>query len=119
MQTVINWFEIFVTDVKRAQGFYERMLDAPMKAETFNGEPHAIFRMDGVSGALVERKGRGPSREGALVYLNCTGKLDGVLSRVEQAGGKVVMPKTDLGPPGFIAIVTDTEGNQVGLHAER
>ena len=35
------------------------------------------------------------------------------------AGGKVVMPKTDIGPPGFIALVRDTEGNVVGLHSER
>ncbi|MFT3713718.1 MAG: VOC family protein [Archangium sp.] len=115
----ITWFEIFVSDMGRAQKFYERMLDAPLKGETFNGEPHAIFRAEGVAGALVERKGKKPSSEGALVYLNCNGKLDGVLSRVEKAGGKIVLPKTDIGDPGFIAIVADTEGNAVGLHQER
>jgi predicted enzyme related to lactoylglutathione lyase len=31
----------------------------------------------------------------------------------------VVQPKTDIGPPGFIALVRDTEGNVVGLHSER
>jgi len=31
----------------------------------------------------------------------------------------VVQPKTDIGPPGFIALVRDTEGNIVGLHSER
>ena len=29
------------------------------------------------------------------------------------------MPKTDIGDPGHIAWVLDTEGNTVGLHAER
>ena len=38
---------------------------------------------------------------------------------MEKAGGKVMMPKTDIGPPGFIAVMVDTEGNSVGLHSER
>ena len=60
-----------------------------------------------------------PSKKVTLVYLNCNGTLDSVVSRVEKAGGNVVMPKTDIGPPGFIAVVVDTEGNSVGLHSER
>ncbi|MFO0595084.1 MAG: VOC family protein [Myxococcaceae bacterium] len=115
----LSWFEIFVTDMKRAQGFYEQVLDTKLRTEAFMGEPHAIFAADGVAGALVQRKDRKPSKEGALVYLNCNGRLDGVLSRVAKAGGQVVMPKTDIGQPGFIAIVADSEGNAVGLHSER
>jgi len=53
------------------------------------------------------------------VYLNASGKLDACLERVVPAGGAVVMPKTDIGDPGFIAVVRDTEGNLVGLHSER
>lgn len=59
-----------------------------------------------------------PSPDGAIVYLDAPG-LDAVLSRVERAGGKVVMPRTDIGEPGFIALVVDTEGNRVGLHEPR
>jgi len=33
--------------------------------------------------------------------------------------GSVVLPKTDIGESGFIALVRDTEGNVVGLHAPR
>jgi predicted enzyme related to lactoylglutathione lyase len=29
------------------------------------------------------------------------------------------MPKTDIGAPGFIALLRDSEGNSVGLHSER
>jgi predicted enzyme related to lactoylglutathione lyase len=53
------------------------------------------------------------------MYLNCNGTLDACLARVKDAGGQVVMPKTDIGDPGFIALVMDTEGNTVGLHSER
>jgi uncharacterized protein len=29
------------------------------------------------------------------------------------------MPKTDIGDPGFIGTMLDTEGNRVGIHAPR
>lgn len=119
MKDTLSWFEIFVTDMKRAQGFYEQLLDRKLRAETFNGEPNAIFPAEGLKGSLVKREGRQPSADGALVYLDCTGQLDAVLGRVAKAGGRVLVPKTDIGPPGFIAVIADTEGNQVGLHAAR
>ena len=56
---------------------------------------------------------------GVIVYLDADGTLDAGLARVERAGGQVILPKTDIGPPGFIALVRDTEGNLVGLHSER
>ena len=119
MRNTLNWFELFVSDMPRAQAFYEQVLATRLNAAPFNGEPHALFADDGLKGALVKREGKRPSAEGSLVYLNCNGALDAVLSRVEKAGGKIVMPKTDIGPPGFIAIVHDIEGNAVGLHATR
>ena len=119
MRNTINWFELFVSELPRAQAFYEQVLVTKLKPETFNGEPHAIFVADGLEGALVQRKNRKPGGEGALVYLNCDGALDATVARVEKAGGKVVLPKTDIGPPGFIAIMLDTEGNSVGLHSAR
>jgi len=36
---------------------------------------------------------------------------------VEQAGGKVTMPKTGIGPNGFMAFFVDTEGNQMAMHS--
>jgi len=51
--------------------------------------------------------------------LNANGMLDACIARVESSGGKVLLPKTEIGPPGFHRAVLDTEGNAVGLHAER
>lgn len=119
MKDALNWFEIFVADLPRAAAFYERSLSVDLKRETFGGLPLGIFpgEESGVRGALVKHPVRGPSAEGAIVYLNVAGKLDAVLARVPAAGGQVVMPKTDIGEPGDIALIRDTEGNVVGLHA--
>jgi hypothetical protein len=105
----------------RAVTFYERSLALELKQELFGGLPMAIFRADdpAVGGALVQSPNRCPSTEGALVYLDVGKQLDAVLDRVPAAGGAVVLPKTDIGEPGFIALVRDTEGNVVGLHAPR
>jgi predicted enzyme related to lactoylglutathione lyase len=121
MQNAINWFELFVTDLDRAQRFYEAALDLKLRREEFGGTPMAIFMSaaeGAVGGALVKDGARKPGG-GALVYLNANGKLDAVLGRIPKAGGEVVLPKTDIGAPGYIATIRDTEGNVVGLHSER
>ena len=117
MNSAINWFELPVKDLARAQKFYETMLAIQLRFEVFNGVPTAVFPADsGVGGALVKDLRRKPTADGAVVYFNAEGKLDACLSRVDAAGGKVLSPKMSIGDPGHIALVLDTEGNEIGLH---
>ena len=119
MSNAINWFEIFVQDLNRATHFYEATLAIELRREDYAHKPTVVFpNADGVGGALVQDPARKPG-DGTLVYLNAGGKLDACLQRVAAAGGAVVLPKTDIGDPGFIALIRDTEGNTVGLHDER
>ena len=122
MQHTINWFEIPTTDLDRASRFYEAVLGSTFKREHFDGTgmQMAVFQGEeaSVRGALILDQRRKPAADGALVYLHAR-DLDASLARIEKAGGNVVMPKTDIGPPGFIALVRDTEGNVVGLHTPR
>lgn len=117
MKNAIHHFELPVRDMERALACYETLLGTRLRRESFGGLPYALFPHDepGVSGALVEDPKRSPGG-GALLYLNATGQLDAILARAEQAGVKVVLPKTLLGPEGSIAIVLDTEGNTVGFN---
>src|SRR5262245_9703764 len=87
----LNWFEIPVSNIDRAQKFYQGLLGQDLKRENFGGQAHAVFpaKEPGVSGALVEMKERKPAGEGTLVYLNVEGKLDGCLTRVASSGGAV------------------------------
>jgi predicted enzyme related to lactoylglutathione lyase len=121
MSNAIHWFEIFVTDLDRATRFYEATMAIQLRREDFGGKPTAVFpgAQTGVGGALVRDGGRAPGGEGTLVYLDANGKLDACLERVLAAGGTVVLPRTDIGDPGFIATIRDTEGNLIGLHSER
>jgi predicted enzyme related to lactoylglutathione lyase len=121
MANALNWFEIPVTDLDRAARFYERALDVRLKREVFGDMHLAVFPYAGqsVGGALAVDKRRKPSTDGALVYLNAAGQLDAVLGRIPEAGGSILVQKTDIGDPGFIALVRDTEGNVVGFHSPR
>ena len=121
MKDAINWFELPVVNLERAQKFYETVLGKKLKPELAGGIPMVLFGNEGkgVGGALIKDERRKPMTDGAVVYLNANGVLDACIARVSAAGGKVLQPKTDIGPPGFIAMVLDTEGNCVGLHTER
>lgn len=121
MHNAINWFEIPATDFDRAVSFYNTVLGIEIRKDEFMGEPQGFFPGDdmAVRGAIVYSQRLTPSTAGTLIYLNAgmAESLEQALSRVEPSGGKVTMPKTDIGEAGFIGIIQDTEGNCVGLHA--
>lgn len=116
----INWFEIFAADLDRARAFYETILQDKLVDAAMGECCMAIFpydNMNGTGGALTKMEGCEPGSGGSLVYLNVEGDLDGVISRIPAAGGKVIRDRMAIPPHGFIAILQDTEGNQVGLHS--
>ena len=119
-KNALNWFEIFVDDLPRAQEFYETILADKLIPAAMEKCRMALFpseQGEGVGGALTLMEGYDPGPGGTLVYLNVEGKLDDVLARVPEAGGKVVRARLDIAPHGFIGIIEDTESNVVGLHS--
>jgi len=61
-----------------------------------------------------------PSNDGAKIYLNGNPDLANALSKIEAAGGKIVMPKTKISDDiGYMAFFNDTEGNTVALHSQK
>ena len=121
LQNAIDWFEIPVLDIDRAQVFYETLLVTPMRREAMGPKTLAVFgdADSSVGGCLLAGADvPAPSCSGTLVYLNAEPSLDAVLARVQAAGGRIATPKQHLpGDMGCFAHITDTEGNRVGLHA--
>ena len=123
MQNAISWFEIPVEDLERAKKFYEAIFAATfttMRAGP-GGPRLALFPVDptkAVGGALAQGSGYSPTTFGAKVYLSAGEDLAVVLDRVEDAGGTIAVPKTQISPQfGYMAAFIDTEGNWVGLHS--
>ena len=53
-----------------------------------------------------------------MAYLDGGSDLNNILNRIESAGGKIEIPKTQITPEiGYFAVFIDTEGNKVALHS--
>jgi predicted enzyme related to lactoylglutathione lyase len=72
----------------------------------------------GVSGTWVKESDRTPD-ERTRTYIMVDGIAE-TLKRIEAAGGRVLTPRTELGPGmGAFAIFADPVGNEFGLYEER
>ncbi|RFA30524.1 lactoylglutathione lyase [Alkalilimnicola ehrlichii] len=119
----VGWFEIPVRDMERAKAFYERVFDIRLEAlnspdpdESMCVFPGQMDKGNGASGALVKTPLLVPGSGGAVVYFmsaDCAIEL----ARVPSNGGRIDKDKYPLGPYGFAALITDTEGNKIGLHS--
>ncbi len=119
----LNWFEIPATDISRAQKFYESVFNIKMEPMEMPGMKMAGFPYDPgsgkASGALCQSEMHKPSATGSIIYLNANPNIQAVIDRIEPAGGKITMPKTQISPEiGYMAFFTDTEGNTVAVHGQ-
>lgn len=120
----VIWFEIYVDNIKRAQKFYETILNVQLNElpmPEMNQSMEMLFfpsnmEQHGASGALVKIDGFKAGGNSTVIYFyseDCTTEQN----RVETTGGKVVQPKMSIGEYGFISLCIDTEGNMFGLHS--
>jgi len=120
MSNRIVWVDIPVSDLDRAIRFYAAVIGEQITKEggpgfTFGLLPHS----DGDVGGCLYLPGADntPSKVGPLVYLNAEGRLNQAIEAVIATGGQVLQPIHEIGPHGFRAIVLDSEGNRIAIHA--
>jgi predicted enzyme related to lactoylglutathione lyase len=121
---VVGWFEIPVLDMDRAIKFYETVFEFKMHREKVGELDMAWFPFNmeayGSAGSLAYAPDfYKPSADGTLIYLTAnSGDLANEFSRVEAAGGKVLMEKKQISEEhGFMGVMLDSEGNRVALHS--
>ncbi len=121
MANNINWFEIPVLDFERAKKFYDVLFNASIEKSEWGSYSMGFFPVQNpgdLGGAIVCGEGVEPSDKGVLIYLNGGNDLNSILSKVEAAGGKVIVPKTLIKEDiGYFATFLDTEGNKIALHS--
>jgi len=118
----VAWFEIYVQDLERARQFYETVfelklteLNTPLEGMKMLSFPSSQDKY-GATGALVKMDGAPQGAGGSMVYFSCQ-DCAVEAARAESTGGKLVRGKLSIAPYGAIAMVTDTEGNMLGLHS--
>ena len=120
MSTVV-WFDIPVADMTRAIAFYEALTaEKLVRLPVGPGKETAIFAAEGggAAGCLFAAPEDEPSHFGSRVYFDASPSIDEWLARVEPAGGRILVPKTEItGGRGVYAYVEDSEGNRIGLNS--
>jgi hypothetical protein len=122
-RNAVVWFEIYAKDMPRAKAFYEAVFDQKLERLVdvgpgvsemwaFSGKPDN----PGATGALVNMEGVPPGMGGVIIYFSCQ-DCAVECARVPNSGGKIMKDKFSIGQYGYIALVTDPEGNTVGLHS--
>jgi len=113
----LAWFEIPVTDVARAVGFYGHLFNSALMTLDL-GDLKMVLLPEG-HGALVQHRAYTPSHEGPLLFFDGGDDLSILLDRVEPAGGTVLRTKTQISPEqGYMALFEDPEGNRLGLRSK-
>jgi uncharacterized protein len=124
MKNAISWFEIPATQLERATNFYQTIFNIQLIPVDMPNIKMRMFPLtdleNGIGGAVVDSGGfhKPSTTDGPLIYLNANPDVQLVLDKVEAANGIIVVPKTAISPEfGYMAIIIDTEGNRIGLHA--
>ena len=122
MENLISFFEIPTKDFNRAIQFYTTVMDTRIEPCDCEGEKMAFFPKDesGLYGEIIKCEGFEPSPQGILISFNGGDDLINILSKVDSAGGRVIIPKTRIQSEdgGYFAVFSDTEGNRIGLYSK-
>ena len=120
MKNLVSIVEIPTDDFSRAMNFYGKILGIDIEVVEMEGIKMGLFpgSEDSPAVQIIHGDGYKTSLDGTIVYLNGGDDLQKVADKIEANGGKIVIPKTEIGPDmGFYAVFTDTEGNKLGLHS--
>lgn len=119
MTNAIAWFDIPVQNIERACKLYSFIFGTTISKVEHDQYVFAPFpHNDGdVSGCLVEDKYHKASNHSVLIYLNVDGRLDEILTNIQEHGGIILQHKEKIGPWGYRAIILDSEQNRIALHS--
>lgn len=120
MKNLITWVSIPSSDFDRAVRFYSITTGQDLKSQGEGDKRMATSLSDeemkenivgfGVTGDSTIK----PGSNGPRIYIHVD--IDSFLSKVEEAGGKILTQKSSMGEYGHWALIEDSEGNHIGLH---
>lgn len=116
----IEHFDFAFDDADRAQRFYKDVFGWGMQKWSNPKEPDMDYWYfdtsddkgnKGITGGMMKRQD--PSH--SITNYVTVPSIDEHIRIIEQAGGKIIIPKTEIPDMGYFAIFTDTENNTLGL----
>ena len=110
MAAKIIHVEVAGKDGPALQRFYSDVFG--WELDTNNPGGYGMLRQGELSAGIGPAQGDGPGH--VTFYVNSEDPA-GTLRRVEELGGRVIMPLTEVAPETTIALFADPEGHIVGL----
>ncbi|WP_099463901.1 VOC family protein [Parabacteroides provencensis] len=123
MKNLIEFIEIPAIDFNRAVKFYETALDLKLTVcDSCESEKMAFFPETPTKPnvAISWASDFQPSKDGVLIHFSVE-SIETALALANANGGKTVRPKTkiEVAGMGYFAQFSDSEGNTLGLYAEK
>ena len=116
----VQYFEIPADDIERAQKFYRNVFGWGMQKWDNRENPAQEYYMfetrddkgnPGLGGGMMKRQ----SPQHTITNYITVSSIDEYTSKIEQSGGMVMVPKTNVPDMGFIAVCLDSENNVFGI----
>jgi predicted enzyme related to lactoylglutathione lyase len=107
-------FEIPVDDVERAKNFYQSLFTWQI-TDTGQQEYHLIQTGEGeLAGGMMKRV---VPEQRPVLYVSVE-SVDQYVTKIQDAGGSIVVPKMAVPTMGYFAQALDTEGNVFAIWEE-
>ena len=115
MTTIVH-FDIPAENIKRAKNFYEKLFDwkiepVPGPMEYYNITTKDEKGKEGIAGGIGQRE----LPEQKITNFIGVSSINEYIKKIENLGGKILMPKTTIPGFGYLATFIDTEGNTLGI----
>jgi len=115
MENPVVWFEVMGQDADKLRSFYGELLGWSFQTDNPMNYGMVEAGEGGIAGGIGQAPPDGP---GWATFYTKVEDLEESVARAEALGSRVLIPPTDL-PDTRIAVVTDPEGNAVGICADQ
>ncbi len=105
-------FEWVVADIARAKGFYGGLCGWEFEAMDDN---YTLFTPKEGLGGAFERSDKFEPGNSPIIYIEVD-KIEDYCEKAKELGGDVKIPKNEIPNYGWYAVLTDPDGNNVGLY---
>jgi predicted enzyme related to lactoylglutathione lyase len=112
MASKVIHFEVVGKDGPALQRFYSSVFGWKLNTDNPGGYGMVENHDEGIAGGIGAAPDGGAGR---VTFYVQTDDAPGTLRKVEELGGKVLMPLTEVAPGTTIALFADPEGHVVGL----
>ena len=109
---LISHVEVPATDLNRTSDFFKKVLDWDFKPF---GNGYLLYNNhQGIMAGL--RKVDKVSKGNTTVFHVTVDKLDQVIEKAKNSGGHIKVGKTTIPAMGWYAVISDPDGNSIGLY---